>query len=200
MAVNLATSTIVRQAVIELERSDLSGFGENSEFGQAIAAAYPQALEFCLEREDWSFASRLASLPPASADEAPADPDLPTLFKIPAGCVRLREIITPGAGHVLWRLDGDFLRTDATASIMIRYTAKTDREDALPVSFRDAVALRLAVLLSPRWLQTRTKRVDLVNMADRALSDAKTNDRVVSSGRQWDGGTAGADWASEAVR
>lgn len=197
MAVTLATSTIVTQAVRELERGDFSSFGDDSDLGRDLAETYPTALDFCLGAEDWTFARRLADLPPAVASLAPADPDLPYLYKLPADCVRLRDVYDD---EISWRKDGDFLRATAETGLKIRYTVRIEVESSLPAAFRDWAALRLAIMLAPRWLQSRTKRKDLYDMGKAAFADAKTEDRIDGSGRRWDGEDGFSDWVSEATR
>jgi len=162
-----------------------------------VAGAYPTALDFCLTSEDWTFASRLADLPPATSATAPADPDLPYLYQLPADCVMLRDVYDD---QIAWRRDGDFLRADAEAGIKIRYTARTETESKMPAPFREWVSLRLAIMLAPTWLQSRSKRRDLYDLAERALVDAKARDRVAGSGRRWDGDGEMSDWVSEALR
>lgn len=199
MALVLATSTIVAQAVRELEQAPISSFADSHRFPQSLAAAYPTALEVCLEEHDWSFARVLSDLPQASAPGIAADPDLPYLYQLPSDCVKLRHVyLAPGSG--VWRKDGDYLRSDQAAPLKIRYTSRTDQEAKLPASFREAVALRLALALSPQWLTTRTKRADLYNMADNAMLRARTADRIDGTPRRWDGGDAATDWTSEAMR
>lgn len=197
MAVNLATSTIVAQAVRELERGDFSSFGDSSQIAKDLAAAYPTALGFCLAAEDWTFASKIADLPLAVSATTPADPALPFLYQLPADCVLLRDVYND---DISWRRDGDFLRASIETGLKIRYTSKVDSEDKMPEAFRDWVSLRLAIMLAPTWLQSRTKRADLYNLSERALVDAKSHDRVASSGRRWDGDGGFSDWASEATR
>lgn len=200
MALVLATSTIVAQAVRELEQSPVSSFGDDHRFPQALADAYPTALDACLEDHDWSFARVLADLPAADPDPAPAaDPDLPYLYQLPSDCVKLRHVYLDLSTST-WRRDGDFLRSDQATSLKIRYTRRDEQESLLPATFREAVSLRLAVMLAPEWLTTRTKRADLYNMADRALTVAKKADRVDGTPRRWDGDGDTVDWISEAQK
>lgn len=198
MSVNLATSTIVDQAITELELDPISSFGDDSDLARDVRAKYPGALKFCFEAEDWSFASTIVGLPPAVPATPPADdPNLVALYTLPADCVRVREMLDRG---VAWRQDAGFLRADQADGLKIRYTRLIENEDRLPESFADLVALRLAVKLAPRYLQTRTKRSDLFSLFERALIEAKSGDRINSSGRRWDGRDMVSDWASEAVR
>lgn len=198
MALNVAASIIVDQALVELELDPISSFGDDSDLARDVAGKYPAALKYCLEAEDWSFASVIADLPPATPDAPPAgDAALVYLYKLPSDCVRLRAVLDAG---VTWRLDENFLRADAGDGLKIRYTRAVADEDAMPASFAEFVSLRLAIKLSPRWLQSRSKRADLHSLMKEAQADAKTADRTISSGRRWDGNDMGTDWVSEALR
>lgn len=197
MTIPLSTSTIAQQAVRELEQGNFSSFADDSDLARDLASAYPTALDNCLSSEDWTFASRLADLPPAASASAVADPDLPYLYMLPADCVRLRDVFDD---EISWRQDGDFLRATAETGLKIRYTIRTDNESKLPAPFRDWVSLRLAIMLAPIWLQSNTKRANLYALAKDALTDAKAHDRVASSGRRWDSDDGFSDWVSEALR
>ena len=198
MAVNVSTSTIVDQAVSELELDPMRAFGDDSDLAVDIDAKYQGAVKFCLEAEDWSFASTIADLPRATPGDPPAeDPSLIYLYKLPDHCVKLREVLDLGFS---WRADARFLLADQAGKRKIRYTRWIHNEEQMPDSFIDFVALRLAIKLAPRWLQSRAKRGDLYTMMKDAQADAKSADRVVSSGRRWDGGEMVSDWVSEALR
>lgn len=208
MPVSVATSEIVDQAVRAMELDPISSFGDDSDLAVDVAKAYPTALNFCFELEDWAFASVLCTLPPTVTPpttpfgtpypgvNAEPDPGLPYKYTLPGDCVRLREVYD----NVSWRLDGRFLRADQDGGVMVRYTARIEYEQKLSPSFINLVSLRLALMLAPKWLQTGAKRKDLFALYDRAIVDARSADRTVSSGRRWDGGEAQADWVSEALR
>lgn len=199
MAVNLATSDIVAQAVIELEQAPISSFAEDHEFPRSLAKHYPRVLDACLATSNWSFARELKSLPPATAPSGTVeDPDLPYLFKLPSDCVKLRRVL---GENIKWRLDEAFIRSSSETALTIRYTRRIETESKLPAPFREWVALELAVRLAPTHLQTRTKRADLANMAKEARALALKDDRNMSSGDRWDGDEDAADdWVELAVR
>lgn len=199
MAVNLATSDIVAQAVLELEAAPISSFAEDHEFPRNLAKHYPRALDTCLTASNWSFARVLAALPQATAPSGAAeDPDLPYLFKVPSDCVKLRDV---DGDTIAWRRDEGFIRASAPASLNIRYTRRITDETKLPATFREWVALELAIRLAPKHLQTRTKRADLKTMALDARRIALEEDRNMASGVRWDGDDdAASDWVELATR
>lgn len=199
MPTPIATSTIVAQAWRFMELSPISSFDDDTEQARSAAEQYPNALRECLARADWSFASVVASLPEATRPQTVAeDPDLPYFYQTPSGLVRLLEVGTEGT---VWRLDRDGLRADAAAPLRIRYTGEITNEAILPAAFQAAVALRLALLLGPRWLGTQSKLRILEQQFDVELGRAKKHDSRSASGQRYDTNslTAGDDWSQVAT-
>lgn len=198
MPLPIATSTIVAQAWRFLELSPISSFDDDTEQARSAADQYPNALRECLARADWSFASIVENLPLAIRPQSVAeDPELPYFYKAPAGLVRLLEVGTPDTA---WRLDRDGLRASDPAPLRIRYTGEITNEAALPAAFQAAVALRLALLLGPRWLGTQTKLRALAQQFDLELAAAKKQDSRSASGQRYDNSlTSGDDWSLTAI-
>jgi hypothetical protein len=149
---------------------------------------------------DWSFARRLAVLPPAvPGDGFAADADLPHAYKLPGDCIALR-LVTPKEAR--WRRDADYLRSDQEGGLTIRYTRTITDEAALPAAFQDMVALNLAVRLAPRWVASRTKRETLRQEWREAFEIARTTERTAASADRLDGRdiATSADWATEATQ
>lgn len=192
----MPTSTIVSQAFRHMEMSPISSFGDDSEQAQSAAEQYPNALDECLEFADWSFASKLVFLPPAELPlTVAADPDLPYTYALPGDLLRIHEC---GDAFTAWRRDLDRLRADYAGPLRLRYTARITNEAALPARFRDAVSLRLATLLGPRWLTTTTKMDRLYQLQERALKQAARDDGRNASPGRYDDNDASGDWVSEA--
>lgn len=198
MPTAIAASTIVAQAFRYMEASPISSFDDDSEQAQAATEQYTNALHQCLEAADWSFASQLKFLPPLTLPgTVAADPDLPYSYELPGGLLRIHEV---GDAFTLWRRDAEALRADHPGPLRIRYTADVTNEAALPATFRDAVSLRLATLLGPRWLTTQSKLAELADRFQRTLKQAMRQDGNNASSSRYDDGPAGGDWVSEARR
>lgn len=194
MSASIAVSGIAAQAFRLMEMAPISSFGDDSEQGVSAAEQYPVALDMCLEASDWSFASRVASLP--RADEASLDPLLSYAYMRPSDLVRLQDV-TPD--HAEWRLDADRLRADQPAPILIRYTARITDETRLPGLFKTAVAYRLASLLAPRWTTSANRAQALADQSDGFLSRAAASDRRSASARRYDGDARHGDWSQIAT-
>jgi len=194
MAVVLSTSTITAQAFRLMEMSPISSFADESEQAQSAKEQYPEALTQCLEANDWSFASTVATLPEASL---PVDADLPYSYVRPGNFVRLIRVQPDG---IAWRLDADAIRSDQSGGITIRYSLKIENEKVLPSLFKNAVAYRLAALLAPRWTTSKNRTEFLARMADDALAKAKFSDRNSASNSRYDGRDREADIVGDALR
>ncbi|MDZ7919982.1 hypothetical protein [Rhodoferax sp.] len=181
-----------------MELSPISSFDDDTEQARSAAEQYPNALAQCLALSDWSFASQLAMLPAAALPvNNVTDPDLPYFFQAPSDMIRMREV---GDACTVWRLDRDGLRTDSPGPIRIRYTATVTNEAILPASFQTAVALKLALLLGPRWLGTQSKLADLSRRFEMEIATAKKNDARSASAVRYDAGAgAGGDWSNHST-
>ena len=200
-AVDLAASGIIGQALRFMHLPPVARHDPASEVLPALVTAFDSAIDELLSAADWSFASVLATVPqafPALVSEA----DMPTLCMLPGDLVQLREVRPCGAR---WRIDGSTLRTDAKAPVTLRYTARITREDALPATFKAAVALQIALLLGARWAGSTVQPEELAYLAGTTLKQAMREDtRHASPSRAIPlpdlGYAAGdGDWATEAV-
>lgn len=206
--VNLATSTIIDQALRYMQLAPIARHDPASELLPALVDAFDTSIDECLAACDWSFASVLAFLPAADAPVT-AEPDMDTLAMLPGDLIELRELRPRGAR---WRVDGArLLRTDAPAPVLIRYTARVTWEPALPAAFRTAVALHIALRLGARWAGGNVRPDDLAEAALTTLKQAMRDDAVQASQSRLfppieDGslpdmgyGLGQDDWAMEAV-
>lgn len=192
----IATSTVVTQAFRFMEKAPISSFGDDSDEARAAAEQYPNALRMVLEIADWSFASVLRSLPEMDLPAgAASDPELPHVYALPAEALILREV---EYGRARWRLDRDFLRVDRGGTIILRYTADIADETRLPAQVRTVVSLQLAVLLSPIYLATQTKRSQLAEMLREAVVQALRSDAQTASPVGWGLVRDHGDWVSRA--
>jgi len=82
--------------------------------------------------------------------------------------------------------------------LRIRYTARLADQSAYPAEFRAAVAMTLALILAPTWLQTASKIDAIEARAARAIKQAMRNHARDASPARYDGGREEGDWASEA--
>ena len=210
---DLATSTIIGQAMRYMRLAPVSRQDPDAEVLAALAKAYAESLGECLEASDWSFASVLALLPSASLPVgAHQDDGLPHSYQLPGDLLTIRRV---GGAIARWRCDADLLRTNQPAPLTIRYTARISREAAMPATFKTAVALHIASLLGAQWAGAAVAADDIAMQAamtlkqamredsrhaapERALPDRTRADRAQASDDLGYGSTN--DWASEAIQ
>jgi len=199
MPLTSSTSLIVAQAFRYMELSRPLSFDDTDQQSVDADQTFPEALRMCLEACDWSFASKVVH-PPIMSELLPGmitDDDLPFNFVLPGDTVTVHEV---GDAFTRWRIDRQVLRADQDAPLRLRYTAMLDSELHLPASFRNAVALRMACLLAPRWLTTEGKVQQLEMRADQALKEAMRRDGRTASASRVDDLDSASDWVSEALR
>lgn len=196
MPIAIATSTIAQQAFRFMEMRPPASFGDSSEQATSAVEQYDVALAMCLEAIDWSFASAIANLPPvADAEITAADSRYPFAYALPGDCLILREVLLAGAAY---RLDENHLRCDAEGPLPVRYTRRVTNETRMPATFQTAVALQLAVLLAPRWVEVSSKIDRLEARLGDAIRRAARTDAGTASPMGWHAEANGIDWATEA--
>ena len=194
----IANSNIAAQAFIMAELAPISSFADDTEQASSARLFYRPALSLCLADYDWSFARRLVNLAEVVLPtELGVDDDLPHTYLLPADFVELRSVVPP---TLVFRRDENFLRAEQSGGLKIRYTRMIENEDTLPAAFRTAVSAQLALLFSPRWVKSRTKRQELQDNIETYLGRAKKNDKLSASNTRSDGQALQGDWVNEATR
>ena len=196
MPIAIAASTIVQQAFRFMEMRGAASFGDDSE--QAIAAAeqYDIALAMVLAAYDWSFASVVSLAAEVDPTSIIADPRLPFAFVLPDDCVMLREVIEP---FCQYRADKGLLRTDCAGPLTARYTAAITNEKQIPATVQVAVALQLAVLLAPQYVEVQSKIDRIEARLSEAIKVAARTDGRTASPVSYSFAGAAGDWATEAT-
>lgn len=197
MPTSMAIATIGAAAFQAMELAPFSSFADDTPQAQDAASAYPIARRMCIEACDWSFASAVVNLPEIVVANAPVDPSLPYAFALPGDCVIFRHTLDL---DVRWRLDGRILRADWPGPLPVRYTRDIDNENSMPATFQTALALRLAAMLSPRWVGADSKTASLEQRAEVALKQAMRQDARSASLERYDGEPWGieswSDWST----
>lgn len=202
---DLNTSTIIAQAMRFMQLAPITRYSADAEQRPALIDAYDQAMDDCLAAADWTFASVLAVLSAQTA--APLDVAvLPVAYSLPGDCMAVRQVHPCDA---VWRIDGMTLLADQDPPLVIRYTARVTREDALPATFRTAVALMIASRLGTRFSNGAVDTAELGELAVRTLKQAMREDAIQSAaarlfpgpgpGSDLGYGTGDGDWSLEAV-
>ena len=200
---DLATSGIIGQALRFMHLAPVARHDPGSDLLPALRDAFDQSIADLLASCDWSFASTLAVLPPSALPMGGLSDDrLTGTAMLPGDLVRPHQI-WPHAAR--WRIDGRTLRHDAPAAVILRYTARVTREEALPATFRTALALHIALRLGGRWAGSGFDPQRIEDGAVATLKQAMREDGIQASAAPWadtGGLTYGHedDWALEATR
>jgi hypothetical protein len=200
-ALDLASSPIIGQALRFLRLSPVARHDPASELLPALTEAFDLAIDDLLASADWSFASTVATLAPATIP-APDDA-LPMSAMLPGDLVVLRQV---WPATLRWRIDGQVLRHDGPGAVTLRHTARVTRPEVLPAAFQTALALHIALQLAGRFSGSGADPEALAYAAQVTLKQAMRDDSRQAADARWgaghDGGlTYGADddWALEAV-
>lgn len=201
--VDLAASGIIGQALRFMRLAPVARHDPSSDLLPALTDAFDQGIDDLLASCDWSFASTLAILPPAALPIGMVSDDrLTASAMLPGDLVRPRQIWPEVAR---WRIDGRTLRHDAPGAVTLRYTARVTREEALPATFRTALALHIALRLGGRWAGSGFDPQGIEDAAITTLKLAMREDGRQASAAPW-GDNGGLiygqddDWALEVTR
>jgi hypothetical protein len=172
--VDLATSSIIAQALRYMRLPPVARFDASAEVLVALPEAVASAMDDCLAVADWSFASVLVQLPGAALPNGDMPDDgMPYAYQPPGDMIALRQIMPSCARY---RMDKGLLRSDQPAPLTLRYTARVTIEAALPATFRDAVSLHIAARLGARWAGSTVASDDLTGQAAARLLQARRDD------------------------
>lgn len=123
-----------------------------------------------LRDHPWNFAVKRAILAPTTT--APVW-GFSYSFPLPAGCLRLLEVRDMSTGD--YEVEGKAILANATA-LYIRYIDRIEDPASFDALFIDAAACRLAFELCESLTQSNTKKNDLWQEYDDALTRAKRVD------------------------
>ena len=157
---NLALSNVTNERLGDIQ--------ETSVLAETVRVNLPTARDTTLEAHPWNVAMRRAQLPSqgkpsfgyANSYALPTDPY----------CLRVRDV---SAGGHHWTVEGRTLLSDAGAPLPIVYTARIEDPTHWPPLLVEAVALRLAIMLTIPLTQTTSLRSELQATFGAILRNAK---------------------------
>ena len=179
MAVSI---TICNLALGELRASAIADIAEDSIEAQNCARYYPQCLKLLLERHDWSFATRIASL--AELSDNPRASEWLHAYALPADCATPKRLVPPVDGTlacwpVEWGqafiVEAGLLYTQIPGAIL-EYSSGDVPEAVMPALFADALAYALAARLAVPIRDSREMKGQLLQQAELAATRAVADD------------------------
>lgn len=137
---------ICNRALQLLQQERISDLAEASPQAQACANAYPSVRDALLDEYPWNFAIRRARL--AASTQAPTW-GAGTLYPLPSDCLRVVTVdgdAGAGAGmEPAWRIEGRSILSVLGPPLDIRYVARVEDPTIMTASFRELLAVRLAI-------------------------------------------------------
>jgi hypothetical protein len=177
-----ASITICNLALGELRASAIADIAEDSIEAQNCARYYPQCLKLLLERHDWSFATRIASL--AELSNNPRASEWLHAYALPADCATPKRLVPPvngglGCWPVEWGqafiVEAGLLYTQLPGAIL-EYSSDDVPEAVMPALFADALAYALAARLAVPIRDSREMKGQLLQQAELAAMRAVADD------------------------
>jgi len=180
--------TICNLALGELRAPPIVDIAEETIEARECARFYPQCLKALLERFDWSFATKTASL--ALFSDNPRASEWRYAFAAPADLATALRLVPPvtgwpapdGVAPVAPMLDQPFLVEGTTIftqipGAILEYAARDVAEALMPATFVDALAYALAARLAVPLRDSRETKAQLLQQAELATQRAIADDR-----------------------
>ncbi|CAN5551511.1 phage protein [soil metagenome] len=172
MSINITTCNL---ALGELRAPPIADIAEDSLEARECARFYPHCLRLLLERHDWSFTNRRATLAELAVDDRASE--WPHAYALPADCATPLRLVAPSAAGTI-----DFLVENRTLytclpDAVLEYAARDVTESEMSALFVDALAYTLAARLAVPIRDSREIKGQLLQQAEIALQRAVAEDR-----------------------
>jgi len=173
---------ICNLALGELRAAAIADIAEDSIEAQNCARYYPQCLKLLLERHDWSFATRIASLAELSVN--PRASEWLHAYALPVDCATPKRLVPPAGGALVpWSIEWSQafiveagLLYSQLPDAILEYSAADIPEAVMPALFADALAFALAARLAVPIRDSREMKGQLLQQAELAASRAVADD------------------------
>jgi len=160
---------IVVSALLELGEEPVVSLDQDVERARIMRALYAAERDGLLEEHPWNFATRRASL--ARLAQAPAF-GFANAFALPGDCLTVLDLEPAGAA---WRVESGRLLADVAAAA-VRYVRRVTDANAMPPTFRAALAARLAAKAARKLTGSSAEKERLEKLAADRLRTAKGRD------------------------
>lgn len=160
---------IVVSALLELGEEPVVSLDQDAERARIMRELYAAERDGLLEEHPWNFATVRASLARLAAAPAfgPAH-----AFALPADCLTVLAVEPATAA---WAVESGALLTDA-AEAAVRYVRRVTDANAMPPTFRAALAARLAAKAARKLTGSSAEKERLEKLAADRLRTARGRD------------------------
>ena len=167
--------TLCNLALGELRAPPIVDIAEESLEARECARFYPQCLHILLERHDWSFTNRRATLAALAVNDRANE--WPHAYALPAECATPLRLVAPGRDRMV-----DFIVENRTlytrlADAVLEYAANDVSDSAMTALFGDALVYALAARLAVPIRDSREIKGQLLQQAEIAFQRAVAEDR-----------------------
>ena len=143
---------------------------------------YPIVMESLTREHPWNFATRRAQI--AESTDKPAW-GYEHQYQLPDDSVVISEVDTDDD----WEVEGEYIVTNATAPLNVKYRVIVDDPNKTDPIFRKLLAYELAITIGPRLTQSRSKLQELREGLKDARTFAKRSDAQERSNATMDNDT-----------
>ena len=171
MTISLSTCNL---ALGELRTAPIVDIAEDTLEARECARYYPQCLRTLLERHDWAFANRRASLAELAYNDRAAE--WAHAYVLPAGCATPLRLVTADGGTSDFIVENRTLYTQL-GNAVLEYAVSDVTDSEMPGLFIDALAYSLAARLAVPIRDSREMKGQLLQQAEIAFQRAVAEDR-----------------------
>lgn len=162
---------IANQGLLLLGASQITNFNDGSPNANRVKLVYNDTRDSLLRAYPWKFATKLVQI----TEEATA----PIFgrahsYKLPGDYLKLLPPYPEDNWEMLdWIVEGNFISTDCSSPLDVRYTRRVEDPDCMDVSFRKALSALLAVELAEPITQSNSKLNNVAAIFERRIGEAK---------------------------
>lgn len=171
MTISLSTCNL---ALGELRTAPIVDIAEDTLEARECARYYPQCLRTLLERHDWAFANRRASLAELADNDRAAE--WAHAYVLPSGCATPLRLVTADGGTSDFIVENRTLYTQL-GNAVLEYAASDVTDGEMSGAFIDALAYALAARLAVPIRDSREMKGQLLQQAEIAFQRAVAEDR-----------------------
>jgi hypothetical protein len=184
MAVSITTCNL---ALGELRAPPIADIAEDTTEARECARYYPQCLAILLERHDWSFANRRATLAQLGTNDRSSE--WAYAYALPSDCAKPLRILPAGTpllwlsaceAPIGWRtsyiVENGTLYSQIPSAIL-EYSTDTVDDGAMTALFVDALTYALAARLAVPLRDDRTLKGQMLQQGEIAYQRAVAEDR-----------------------
>lgn len=172
--------SIINRGLQHLGEPAMANINENSSGGKSMRAAYDNVLLAALRSANWKFAIKRISI---AADATPPIFGKAYKYALPGDYVGLapEEITYQNPMRKDWEIEGNYILTDDSAPLLVRYISSSITESDFDALFAEYFALELAIACCEQITNSNTKLSNLAALRRDAMAQARKRNSIESA-------------------